>query len=120
MNALHIFTTCTIWRVNPFFFIEWGIPTKRKLLTCKNTIDELGEMSCKALPFYPLTGCDYNASFYRKNKKRSYNILSKSKKYMKAFIDIDIVSCNEQTIFQVLEDFVCYMYGVTSKNIWHL
>lgn len=75
----------------------------------------LGATLCKALPgFHALTGCDYNPSFYRKGKAYPFMILEKSQEYQEAFASLGDVTSNELTAsnFQILEKFVCEMYGV--------
>ncbi|XP_066595439.1 uncharacterized protein [Prorops nasuta] len=98
-------------------WIESGTAAKRNIIDVCKLYDSLGQSLCRALPgFHALTGCDYNPSFYRKGKQKPYTILKKNENYIKAFIDVGDPSCNEEAVFQVLEDFVCNMYGLTSKK----
>lgn len=94
-------------------WIECGTAAKRHVIDVCKLYDSLGELLCRALPgFHALTGCDYNPSFYRKGKQRPYSILKKNENYIKAFTDVGDPSCNEKNVFQVLEDFVCHIYGL--------
>ena len=67
---------------------------------------------CKVLPgFHDFTGCDYNPSFFRKAKSRSFQFLSSSTEFVDAFSKLSNQSCNISEILPVIDKFVCLMYS---------
>ena len=67
---------------------------------------------CASLPsFHAFTGCDYTAAFLRKAKTRPYALMISNEKYISAFIELGSSEIVEPTVCDVLEDFVCSMYG---------
>lgn len=66
---------------------------------------------------HALTGCDYTPTFYKKGKKKPYNLLQNSEKYQRAFADlINLTSENSMHVFTVLEEFVCRIYNEKQIN----
>ena len=65
----------------------------------------------KALPgIYSFTGCDYTPAFFRKGKKRPFNIMIKSAKYTEIFGKFGEQELTEDDI-KVVESYVCSMFG---------
>lgn len=97
-------------------WMQIGLENNQRYINISKLYETLGKNLCLSLPaFHALTGCDFNPAFFRKGKKRSYDILQRSEKYMKAFADLgDFPNCNE-SVLPTLEEFVCRIYG--SKQI---
>lgn len=94
-------------------WIESGVAGKKKYIDVCEIYNNYGELLCKALAgFHALTGCDYNPSFFRKGKKRPFNVLLKSEKYQKAFYSLGDVDQDHDEIFRTIETFVCHLYGL--------
>ena len=67
------------------------------------------------------TGNDYNPSFYRKGKKKPFDILKKQSKFQVAFIDLLNITPSEMTtsnsVFRIIEEFVCKLYSLKSNDV---
>ncbi|XP_044759061.1 uncharacterized protein LOC123316862 isoform X2 [Coccinella septempunctata] len=73
----------------------------------------LGTNLCCALPgYHAFTGCDFNSAFYRKGKKKPFEILRKSPTYIQALSGISqIPNCDIDQLLTDLESYVCRIYG---------
>lgn len=94
---------------------------KKKLyLNINEIFTKLGEqLSCSLAICHIFTGNDYNPAFYRKGKKRPFNILQKNPKFQTAFIQLlrgraELTVTSE--VFQIIEEYVCRIYSLKSKN----
>lgn len=67
---------------------------------------------CSALlGFHSFTGCDTISSFYRKGKREPLKILKQSSLYVSAFKDLGQFWTVSEGLFDILESFLCEMYG---------
>ena len=67
--------------------------------------EKLGDKLCRSLAgFHALTGCDLMPAFYRKGKKKPFQILSANEIYQDAFINIFE---DRERNFVLLEEFIC-------------
>lgn len=94
---------------------------KKKLYLNINAIHaKLGDQLSRSLAIcHIFTGNDYNPAFYRKGKKRPFDILKKNEKFQEAFLQLhseraELTESSE--IFQVLEEYVCRLYALKTKN----
>ena len=70
-------------------WVESGIQSKNNLRYIKinQLLDQIGELLCKALPFYhAFTGCNYTSSFNRKGKIKLFNLLEPNPELQEAFL----------------------------------
>lgn len=99
-------------------YMEYGAANKKRTLNLTQLYIELGPTVCTSLPgFHALTGCDYNPSFFKKGKKRPYQLIKQNLDYQKALTDLGnskIPGLQYET-FATLEKLVCELYG--HKNI---
>lgn len=94
---------------------------KKKLYLDINEIHaKLGEQLSRSLAIcHIFTGNDYNPAFYRKGKKRPFDILKKNTKFQEAFIQLhsgraELTTSSE--VFRVLEEYVCRLYTLKTKS----
>ena len=67
---------------------------------------------CKSLlGFHALTGCDYTASFNRKGKVKPFKMLQKNPSIQDAFSALAFQDGDIDEIINMIEGFVCTMYG---------
>ena len=72
----------------------------------------LGAKICCALPAYhALTGCDYTSSFMKKRKVKPFKLLQKNEAVQDALIALGETNSLEQDNTEVLEKYVCQLYG---------
>ena len=96
-------------------WIESGLFTRNTLryISVNQIFEKLGEDFCKALPAYhAFTGCDYTASFNRKDKMTPLKLLEKNEDLQEIFSRIDqweTICCERD--FKKIESLVCSMYG---------
>ncbi|XP_053954504.1 uncharacterized protein LOC128860783 [Anastrepha ludens] len=100
-------------------FMELGTGNNKRCIDINDLSEQLGPSLCQSLPgFHALTGCDYSPAFYRKGKKRPFQILKKSPEYQNAFIELGNINsiATKTHIFKMLEKFVCEMYNLRNIN----
>ncbi|GBP29521.1 hypothetical protein EVAR_93318_1 [Eumeta japonica] len=95
-----------------------GAGNNQKFINVTKLSQTLGLDLCSALPaFHAITGCDLNSAFYRKGKKKPFQILLKSPTYIQALCDIsNIPNSNVDELFATLEEYVCRLYAFTGVN----
>ncbi|KAL4718510.1 hypothetical protein ACJJTC_002713 [Scirpophaga incertulas] len=95
-----------------------GTGNNQKFINVTKLSQTLGLDLCSALPaFHAMTGCDFNSAFYRKGKRKPFQILRKSPTYIKALCDIsNLPNCNLDQLFATLEEYVCRLYAFTRVN----
>lgn len=74
----------------------------------------LGATLCDALPaFHAFTGCDYDAAFYGKGKKRPFKLLQQCPNIQTAFANLGSKPFEELSgeTLNVIEGYVCKLYG---------
>ena len=72
----------------------------------------LGRKLCQALPaFYIFTGSDYTAAFHGRGKIRPFKLLETGDEFQEAFASIGSSETVPESMVQVIEKFVCQMYG---------
>ena len=94
--------------------MEIGLVTKNTLryININQIYDYFGVGFCTALPaFYAFSGSDYTVSFNRKGKIRPLKLLEKDKNAQQVFSKFNDWDAITEEDVQVVEDFVCTMYG---------
>src|SRR5699024_301937 len=109
-NMVNIKFNLKIW-------MEVGVGNNRRVINVSKLYERLGESLCASLPgFHALTGCDYNPAFYRKGKKRPFNLLKTSKKFQKALINLSrLKDSNFNNVVESIEEFICRLYTLKKK-----
>uniref|UniRef100_A0A6P7GW55 Uncharacterized protein LOC114341457 n=1 Tax=Diabrotica virgifera virgifera TaxID=50390 RepID=A0A6P7GW55_DIAVI len=104
-NMHHLNSNLHIW-------IQSGTAGKKQYIDICKIYEHFGDSICKALAgFHALTGCDYNPCFHRKGKKRPFNIMKSFEQYKEAFYALGDIDFDEETVFEILETYICHIYG---------
>lgn len=95
-------------------WMEVSVGNHQGVINDTHLYEESGESICAALPaFHAFTGCDYNAAFFRKGKKRPYKLLKSSADFQEAFKGLSRINeDNCKDIFDKIEEFLCHLYGL--------
>jgi hypothetical protein len=93
--------------------LDTGSGNNRRLINTTDIAFTLSEEVVQALPaFHAFTGCDCTSAFVRKGKKGPFKLMTSNSRFIDVFrqlgLTVDKVSTD---VFQVLEHFVCFMYG---------
>ena len=105
-------TESTIW-------MHVGVGNNQRYINVTKLYETLGKDLCVSLPaFHAFTGCDFNPAFFHKGKKRPFDILQRSDKYIKAFTDLGAFPDCDKSTLATIEEFLCRVYG--SKQILSL
>lgn len=101
--------------------IDMSTSKKATYLNMNDIYDKMGESLCRALAVcHIFTGNDYNPSFFKKGKKRPFEILKKSERFKEAFNMLLNASPSQVTtdsnVFKAIEEFVCRMYSLKTKD----
>ncbi|MCG7875152.1 MAG: hypothetical protein N0C90_02335 [Candidatus Thiodiazotropha endolucinida] len=84
----------------------------RRYVDVTKLCGELGRRLCRSLPaLHAFTGCDYTAAFLRKGKTRPMDIAEKSDQFLQALDKLGASADVDETKEDVLERFVCHLYG---------
>lgn len=87
-----------------------GVDTTTEIVISPNSMKKMGESLCATLPaFDAFIGCDFNPAFFRKGKKRTYNLLQSSKSFLAAFKHLSQVNDNFIQISKETEKFVYHL-----------
>ena len=85
-----------------------------------NSIDMDEEKKLALLGFHETTGNDYVSSFFRRGKEKSWKILEKFSRFMTMFASLgDTCDLSEEHL-ELLEEFVCHLYGGKVTRLMHL
>lgn len=96
-------------------WIQTGVWNKQRIIDVSALYEKLGDLFCKSLAgFHALTGCDFNPSLFRKGKTRPLKILRNNEDFQKAFDEIGYENCDTDSIFPVVEKFICNLYNFKS------
>ena len=77
----------------------------------------LGAKICCTLPAYhAFTGCDYTFSFMKKGKVNPFKLLQKNESVQDALIALGEINSLEQDDTEVLENYVCQLYGLKNNS----
>ncbi|CAG4966659.1 unnamed protein product [Parnassius apollo] len=97
----------------------FGVGNNRRYINMNKVCDVLGSKKCSGLPaFHALTGCDFNPAFYRKGKRKPWELYSAKEDFQEAFIALQSPdSDNYESAFTTLEDFVCKMYATAENGL---
>lgn len=93
--------------------MQVGVSNSQRYINLTKIYNNLGPNFCAALPaLHAFTGCDFNSLFFRKGKKRPFDLLERSPKYVEAFKKLsNIEAINDlQELFPDFEEFVCRIY----------
>ena len=98
------------------FFIDSGSGKNRKgfLLNEINLNDDI--KNC-LIGFHAFTGNDYISSFYRNGKAVCWKVLENNPKFLKAFQDLGTSWELTDETFELLEEYVCKLYGCREDNV---
>ena len=78
------------------------------------------EKKLALLGFHATTGNDYVSSFFRRGKEKSWKILEKFSRFMTMFARLgDTWDLSEEHL-ELLEEFVCHLYGGKVTRLMHL
>lgn len=110
-NILHLKCPIKIW-------MEVGVGNKQRCIDVTQLSKALGNSMCDSLlGFHALTGCDYNAAFFMKGKKKPFQILSQHEKYQKALTDLaNLDESDSAQVFEILEEYICRLYNFKKIN----
>ena len=79
---------------------------------------ELSQHRCRSLiGLHSSTGNDYISSFFKKGKDQCWKLLEKHQKFEDCFANLRLTSSLPDEMFQLLEEFVCLLYGIRSKSV---
>ena len=95
-------------------WLEVGIYTNNTLeyINVNQLYAVLGSKLCRALPaFHIFTGSDYTAAFSGRGKVTPLKKLEKSDEFLHAFGSLGSSEIVSRSVIQVIEKFVCQMYG---------
>ena len=95
-------------------WIETGLVTKNTLryININQIHNHFGVGFCTALPaFHAFSSCNYTASFNRKGKIRPMKLLEKNESVQQVFSKLHDWDAITEEDIQVVEGFVCAMYG---------
>ncbi len=91
-------------------YLDNGTGKSRKIIEA--TSSQLSEDERNALPgMHAFTGNDYLSSFFRKGKSACWKALLKRREFIEAFGKLGIEDEVDQSLLEVLEKFVCCLYG---------
>lgn len=100
--------------------MEYGTGNKKRHINISELYTQLGPSLSSSLPgFHALTGCDCNPSFFKRAKKRPFEILQKTPAYQKALTDIGNahITGRSTEIFKTIEKFICQIYRIKADNV---
>jgi len=101
-------------------FLEVGLQGNKTLrfIDLKALAADLGPLLCKAIPaFHSFTGCDQLPAFAKRAKKRPFVLLEKNPSFQRAFGEMGNDEKPSQCVIDVVEKFVCSMYGSKSVSV---
>uniref|UniRef100_A0A6P7FYQ7 Uncharacterized protein LOC114335591 n=1 Tax=Diabrotica virgifera virgifera TaxID=50390 RepID=A0A6P7FYQ7_DIAVI len=105
-NMEHIKASVKIW-------VDLGVGNARRFIDISALSAQLGPLVSQALPaLHALTGCDYNPAFYRRGKKRPFDILMGSATFQEAFANLGSEVHDIEESLPVMESFICHLYGL--------
>jgi hypothetical protein len=97
-------------------FVDTGCGKNRHVVRLCD-VDMSNEMKCALIGFHSFTGCDYNSSFFRKGKGTCWKMMVKFSTFQDAFATLGSTVMLTDKNFSVLEEYVCNLYGVKSRNV---
>lgn len=110
-NMEHLQAQLKIW-------IDLGVGNARRNVNISALFSKLGLPVSQALPaLHALTGCDYNPAFYRRGKKKPFDIMMKSEVFQKAFADLGSETYNIEASLVTMESFICHLYGLKNYQV---
>lgn len=84
--------------------------SKMKIFDIKN--NQIQENKALALPgFHAMSGCDTTSSFYGLGKSKCYKTMESDEKFIDAFTLLGEHESISSTVAEVLEEYVCKLYG---------
>ena len=87
-----------------------------RFINVNNFYPELGETLCKALPAYhTLTGCNYTASFFKKDTAPQLKLLHKDTDAQIVLRELSTLEEIDENIISEIEGYLCKTHA--SKNI---
>ena len=97
-------------------FIDYGNGKNRKAVKLSN-VNMATDLKQTLVGFHAFTGNDYVSSFFTKGKTESWKKMVKDEKYIQGFQEFSLSWEVTQEIFEVLEEFVCKMYGFNCASV---
>ena len=81
-------------------------------------VEVLGADVCKSLiGLHVYSGCDSTSAFYRKGKKKAYDVMKSDPKFIKCFGNLGKSFTPSLELVEALEEFTCKLYSDSSKDI---
>ena len=97
-------------------FIDYGTGKNRRG-TWLGNIDMKATMKEALIGFHAFTGNDYVSSFFRKGKEACWKIVENNPKFCEAFQLLGVSWNLTDSVFNLLEKFVCFLYGYKKKSV---
>ena len=97
-------------------FVDYNTGVNRKkfkLADVKLTADE----KMALIGFHAFTGNDYVSSFFGKGKQTCWKVLTNYRTYIYAFKSLGLNWELDSDIFNILESYVCKLYGKSMKRV---
>ena len=107
LGCKHFFSTLKSW-------LEVGVQGKNNLqfINVNHFYPELGETLCKALPAYhTLTGCNYTASFFKKDTVPPLELLHKDADAQIVLRELSTLEEIDENIISAIKGYLCKMYA---------
>ena len=105
-------------------FIKTGTKDKVRLISISRIVEEIkkkyelettAEATDAIIGFHAFTGCDTVSAFWRKGKRRPWDLMMKDPTFVKLFCKLGINWClDDDDTMSELEAFVCLIYGSKS------
>ena len=96
--------------------IDNGSGNARKTIClCDIAVSPLRASS--TIGIHAFSGNDYMSSFFRKGKNICWEIMTKYTKFENCFAELGITVQLSMEIFNVIEEYVCHVYGYKEKSI---
>ena len=97
-------------------FIDSGNGLHRKGLWLSN-VDMCEDTKLSLIGFHAFTGNDYISCFFRKSKAMCWKIIEKNPRFRSAFESLGMAWKLSPAVYEMLEEYVCYLYGFRKKNV---
>ena len=82
-----------------------------------NSINISDKQRSATIGFHAYTGNDYISSFFRKGKKRCWEVAIKNSLFLAAFAKLGDHWNLEEQVILTLEEYVCCIFGSKKKSV---
>ena len=97
-------------------YLDYGSGKNRKGMWMDSITMSDSETSA-IIAFHAFTGNDFTSSFFRKGNKACWKIMSGNQKFGRVFSQLGVDWNVNESIFKVLAEFTCKIYGSKEVNI---